>query len=1009
MQLKRATVSTVGATVFHGRLNTAKPKSVLTLGLCRQVLGKTSFMMRLFSISAVVLRMTAGVLPVLGLHAADPASVEFFENRIRPVLVERCYECHSAQSESLKGGLRLDFKAGWEKGGASGSPSIVPGKPEASLLIQVVKGTAADVKAMPPKGGPLKPEQIADLEAWVRAGAPDPRTGEPAAAKLDPAARHWAFQPPRMQPQPAVRKASWPRTGMDWFVLAAMETQGLTPTPEADRRTLLRRVTHDLTGLPPTPEAVEAFLKDRSEQAYARVVDRLLASTAYGERWGRHWLDVARYADSKGYVFEEERRYPYSHTYRDWVVEAFNRDLPYDRFLIEQLAGDQVATETDRKPLAAMGFLTLGRRFLNNQSDIIDDRIDVTTRGLMGLTVQCARCHDHKFDPIPTADYYSLYGLFSNSHEPDPKPLVGENPDRQQAADYDKELAKRRKDLDDYRAEQTAAVIQKLRTKIGDYLLTAQESTALDGGAQESLARQRSLDPGLVAAWKGRLESLKKSPHPVFAPWFAWAGLGTNDFAARAPKIAEDLAAGRWQGQSLNARLVADLKGWSPTNLPHLAARYGQLFQQVNTEWTNAVAEARKSGQPEPKALPDAAAEELRQVLYAADSPIQGALGGIDRFFDTPVAQKTRALKRKLDELDSTHPGAPLRAMALMDNASISEPVIFKRGNPGNHGPKVPRQQLAIVAGPGRKPFTQGSGRLEFARSVASPDNPLTARVMVNRVWMRHFGTPLVKTPSDFGVRTDPPSHPELLDYLALQFIHQGWSMKALHREMLLSATYRQSSDPEAAGLSRKALARARTVDPANTLFWRMNRQRTDFESMRDGLLAVCGNLDPKVGGLAVAIYDTDKPALRRTLYGYIDRQNLPGILRSFDFASPDTSSAGRFQTSVPQQALFWLNSGFVADQARALLERPDVKVLESDARVKRLYALVFQRAPSRRELAAAREFLRASPTPVNSGDDTTGSKSGDKTASKESAKPSTPWEQYAQVLLAANEFAFVD
>ena len=948
-------------------------------------------------------------LPALGLVAADPASVEFFENRIRPVLVERCHECHSAQSESIKGGLRLDFKAGWEKGGASGMPAVVPGKPEASLLIQAVKGTSAEVKVMPPKGGALKPEQVADLEAWVRAGATDPRTGEPTPAKADPAARHWAFQPLSRPAVPKVRKASWVRTGMDAFILAALEAKGLSPTPEADRRTLLRRVTHDLTGLPPTPEEMESFLKDRSDKAYSRVVDRLLASTAYGERWGRHWLDVARYADSKGYVFEEERRYPYSHTYRDWVVEAFNRDLPYDRFLIEQLAGDQVATETDRKPLAAMGFLTLGRRFLNNQPDIIDDRIDVVTRGLMGLTVQCARCHDHKFDPIPTADYYSLYGLFSNSHEPDPKPLVGENPDRQQAADYDKELAKRRKELDDYRAEQTALVIQRLRTRVGDYLLTAQESVGLDGGTQESLARQRSLDPGLVSAWKGRLQALNKTTHPVFAPWFAWAALATNEFASRAPKIAEEVATGRWQGQALNARLVADLKGWSPTNFTELAARYGRLFQQIDADWTNSVAEARQAGKPEPKALPDVAAEELRQVLYAADSPIQGALSNIDRFFDTPVAQKTRALKRKLDELDSTHPGAPLRAMALMDNASISEPVIFKRGNPGNHGPKVPRQQLAIVAGPGRKPFTQGSGRLEFARSVASPENPLTARVMVNRVWMRHFGAPLVKTPSDFGVRTDPPSHPELLDHLAAEWIRQGWSMKALHREMVLSATYRQSSDPEAAGLSRKALAQSRAVDPGNTLFWRMNRKRTDFESMRDGLLAVCGNLDPKVGGLAVAIYDTDKPALRRTLYGFIDRQNLPGILRSFDFASPDTSSSGRFQTSVPQQALFWLNSGFVAEQARAILRRPDVAFLEGDARVKRLYALVFQRAPSRRELASAREFLRQVPAPAKPEAPVGEAKPEDKKAAKEPPRPLTPWEQYAQVLLAANEFAFID
>ena len=990
------------------------------------------------------------VLPAVHLassaHAADGAagidgagSVDFFENRIRPVLAERCDECHGARADAVKGGLRLDSRAGWAKGGASGSPAIVPGQPGQSLLIQVVKGLSTEVKAMPPKGGALTPGQIADLEAWILAGANDPRgsaPGAPAASKASPAelaARHWAFQPVRPPATPPVRKASWVRTGMDAFILAALEAKGLSPTPEADRRTLLRRVTHDLTGLPPTPEEMDAFLKDRSPGAYDRVVDRLLASGAYGERWGRHWLDVARYADSKGYVFEEERRYPYSHTYRDWVVEAFNRDLPYDRFLVEQLAGDQVATETDRKPLAAMGFLTLGRRFLNNQADIIDDRIDVVTRGLMGLTVQCARCHDHKFDPIPTADYYSLYGLFSNSHEPDPKPLVGENPDRQQAADYDRELARRRKELEDYRAEQTAVVLQRLRTRVGDYLLAAHEGAGLDGGAQEGLARQRSLDPGLVSAWRTRLEALKKAPHPVFAPWFAWAALPTNEFSGRAPAIAAEVATGRWQGQALNARLVEGLKGASPTNLAEVATRYGRLLSEVDAEWKTALAAAKTDGNPGPTALPDAAAEELRQVLHAADGPIQGALAGIDRFFDTPVAQKSRALRRKVDELDATHPGAPLRAMALLDNATITEPVIFKRGNPGNHGPKVPRQQLGIVAGPDRKPFSQGSGRLEFARSVASPDNPLTARVMVNRVWMQHFGTPLVKTPSDFGVRTEPPSHPALLDHLASQWIRQGWSMKALHREMLLSATYRMASDPEAAGLSRKALARATAADPANTLFWRMNRKRTDFEAMRDGLLAVCGNLDPKVGGLAVAIHDTDTPASRRTLYGFIDRQNLPGILRSFDFASPDTSSAGRFQTTVPQQALFWLNSAFVAEQARALIARPDVKALDGDARVKRLYALAFQRAPTRRELAAAREFLRQAPplpkTAVTSTAEAAAvpgteaakpaarpagdaGKRGGKASSKAPPKPPEPlgpWEQYAQVLLAANEFSFID
>jgi hypothetical protein len=885
------------------------------------------------------------------------ASTDLFENRIRPVLVDRCLECHSVKAEKLRGGLLLDSREGWQKGGASG-PAIIPGKPAESLLVQVLRGKAHDVKPMPPKGGPLSETEIAAFEEWILAGAEDPRVGTAAVKAADPTRNHWAFLPPVMPAHPKLKKADWVRTGIDAYILSALEGKGLVPSPEADRRTLIRRVTLDLTGVPPTPEEMGAFLADRRAGAYERVVDRLLGSAAYGERWARHWLDVARYADSKGYVFEEERRYAYSHTYRDWVVAALNRDLPYDRFLIEQIAGDQMATDEDRTPLAAMGFLTLGRRFLNNPHDIIDDRIDVVTRGLMGLTVQCSRCHDHKFDPIPTADYYSLYGIFSNSREPEEKPFIAANPDPVRSAEFAKEKEKRQKELSDYRMERTAEVMKKLRERVGDYLLAAHDSASLDWTNLEGLARQRSLDPGLVAAWKGRLEQWRTQSHPVFAPWFAFEKLTPEEFGRRAPELVGSVTGGNLDGKPLNPRLAAHFKGFTPTSFTNVAAHYGELLTGVERNWRGTLEAAKSAGQPEPTQLAVADEEQLRLVLYGPDSPVQEVRNGIDRFFDTPVAQKLRALQRKIDELEATHPGAPLRAMAMLDREAISEPVVFKRGNPGNPGPKVPRRQLTVVAGQDSPAFEKGSGRLEFARSIVSRGNPLTARVFVNRVWQRHFGTALVRTPSDFGVRSDPPTHPELLDYLAVRFMDNGWSIKNLHRELLLSATYRQSSDPLAHGASKVEVAQAEKEDPANNLYWRMNRKRIDFEAMRDSLLAVSGTLDRTVGGRPVEIYDTDKPANRRTLYGFIDRQNLPGILRSFDFASPDATSPGRFQTSVPQQALFWLNSPVVADQARAMVNRPDIASRSGADRIRRLYDVAYQRSPDRGELDAAMRFV---------------------------------------------------
>ena len=580
----------------------------------------------------------------------------------------------------------------------------------------------------------------------------------------------------------------------------------------ADRRTLIRRATFDLTGLPPEPADVEAFVKDPAPDAWEKVIDRLLASPRYGERWGRHWLDVARYADTKGYVFQEERRYPFAYTYRDYVVRAFNSDLPYDRFVIQQIAADRLPLGDDKRPLAALGFLTLGRHFLNSTPDIIDDRIDVVMRGLQGLTVGCARCHDHKFDPIPMRDYYSLYGVFASSVEPRDLPVLS-TPDPTPA-----------------------------------YL-----------------------------AYEKELKTLQQA--------------------------------------------VAD-------------------FEQKNK------AELQKR----------------------------------NRKFQ----EERRQLQNKVDKLKATHPGAPPQAMVLNDAPHPVEPVVFLRGNPNNRGPAVPRQFLEVLAGDVRRPFTDGSGRPELARAIASKDNPLTARVLVNRVWLHHFGQALVRTPGDFGLRGDAPTHPELLDYLSLAFMDDGWSMKKLHRLILGSATYQQSCT-SLAPRGRGQGVGAEDVD--NRLLSHQNRQRLDFEALRDSLLWASGRLDTSVGGAPVDI--TAAPfSHRRSVYGFIDRQNLPGLFRSFDFASPDTCTPQRHVTTVPQQALFLMNAPFVVEQAKALAARADV-IGPSDTakRVDALYRLLYGRAPDADELRMGQRFL----------------------ASESAEKAMTTWERYCQVLLLANEFAFVD
>lgn len=768
--------------------------------------------------------------------------------------------------------------------------------------------------------------------ALVLMGAPIEVRAEDSMEALMAAARtHWAFQPVKAPPVPADVDVARVRRPLDAFVLAKLAEKGLSLSPEADRATLIRRAYFNLVGVPPTAEEIEAFVADPDPEAFEKLVDRLLADPRFGERWGRYWLDVARYADSKGYVFQEERRYAYSYTYRDWVVRAFNEDLPYDKFILAQLAADQTLGQEDPRHLAAMGFLTLGRRFLNSEPDIIDDRLDVTFRGLQAITVGCARCHDHKFDPVPIADYYSLYGVFASSEEPAEKPLLGE-PERTPAYEaFEAELAKKEQAVADFYESKKRALFE--REAIEKYLQLCAEGWAKSDEELSALAKERKLYATVALRWREYLRQLGPQ-HPVAAPFLALVTLDPAQFEAQ-----RDGALAQAQtAVTFNPLLAAALRANPPASLADVVKLYAELFSQ------------HQGAEP----LPEAAAEEVRLVMRAPEGLEGLEARKLHRDFSVEERGRVTQLRNDIEAFKANAEGAPPRAMVMVDKAKPVEPVIFKRGNRASPGAQVPRQFLAVLAGPNREPFKQGSGRLEMAQRIASADNPLTARVFVNRVWFWLTGTPLVDSPSDFGVRTPPPSNPELLDHLASSFVAHGWSMKWLIREIVLSSTWQQVSDsPEVA----PSAPDPSLIDPENTLFWRMNRRRRDFESFRDSMLMVSGRLDSKMGGRPVDIDNPDSN--RRTLYGFIDRQNLPGLFRAFDFASPDQHAPRRFQTTVPQQALFALNNPFVVRQAEALaaLSAPDEKT-----RAQHIARRVLGRSLEEGELASALAFVSEGP-----------------------------------------------
>ncbi len=883
---------------------------------------------------------------------SDAATAEFFEMRIRPLLAENCYACHTS---ARKGGLQADSGEGLRRGGNSG-PAVLPGNSAGSLLIQAVSQTHERL-SMPPQGK-LADKQVEDLKAWIDAGAvwPDPEedvlpAAETASHVVPPEQRaFWSFQPLQESSPPPVRDRSWPRAPIDHFILAKLEEEGLEPVPAAVKRTLIRRASFDLVGLPPSPEEVEAFLADDdSHEAFGRVVDRLLASPHYGERWGRYWLDLARYSDGS-IGAREDTPYPNAHRYRDWVVKAFNQDLPYDRFIEAQLAADLLPSEEQVELLAGLGFLVL--------APSQDDLVDVTARSFMGLTVGCARCHDHKYDPIPTQDFYSLKGVFASS-EVWEYPLV-EEPIVEIYKKAEEKVSGQKDAIQRFIKSQSEQLTDILLEQTSSYMVAAWKVIRDHQPSADAAAEEAQLDSEVVDRWIKYLDEAEKE-HPYLKDWQAMLGRGGSLEEARdlADRFQETVLTTDLEKKELEDRNYVKLGG--AKGATDMGTRQYANLEFLDLQkwylWRDLAAEPHPRGSFK---------FEGGVVYYGSEEGLE-----IDRFLTGEWKRHLARMRKELKRLEEAVPEPYPFLHGYRDLEKPKDLRIAIRGDEDSLGKLAPRRFLHVLSEGVPANFSQGSGRLELAQAIASPENPLTARVMVNRVWQHHFGQGIVRTPSNLGRLGAKASHPGLLDYLAARFIQNGWSIKALHREIMLSATYSLSSQ------HRKDNAEK---DPDNRLLWRANLiQRLDAEALRDTILAVSGTLDRTLGGPSVPLDDDHR---RRTLYAVVSRTKPNPTLAMFDFPDPNTHSARRGITVGPMQRLYFLNSGFVMNQAAALAERLKKEVPEgTQPRIQRAYGLLYGRPPSAAEVQLGLDYLR---------------------------KGEEAWPKYAQVLLASSEFSSV-
>ena len=897
-----------------------------------------------------------------GLRAHAQSGTEaFFEAHIRPLLAEHCYSCHGDLATS---GLRVDSRDSLLRGGSRG-PAIVPGNPESSLLMQALNRTHPTLK-MPPSGR-LAERNVEDLARWIRAGAAWPQEakhgGDADVQGVGEEDRsYWAFQPLR-------NPATGGDSPIDELVRAVLRENGLTPNPAADRRTLLRRVSFDLTGLPPTPEQVSDFLLDDSPRAFASVVDRLLGSPHFGERWGRYWLDVARYGenDYRGVGIEE---YPQAWRYRDWVIGALNSDLPYDLFVKAQLAADLLPGDNNDL-LGGLGLVGLGPWYYGishppqARADERHERVDMVSRGFLGLTVACARCHDHKYDPISMRDYYGLAGVFASVHYKS-YPLASDHV----VQEYERraqEIKDAEKQIKDYLKRQSDELTRILTARTADYLTASWRVLSMGETDEDEVAcktdevaRKHSLDSQTLGRW---VEYLSKphEEHPFLDGWHRLL-LDGSAVEAEVRQVAEDY----------QAVLVSLAKEWDEIEeeTRTLVARLTKK-ERERTRLPNGYTSGDSFKFDDVDTKPMARDRYLawKSVLGPGSDAVLRYQGKeLERFLHGEWKQHLHWLRDQLEQQKSKLPSHYAYLPGIEDWKQPRNAKLNPRGNPFQEGADVPRRFPAVLSDSEPAPFRNGSGRLELAEAIVK--HPLAARVMANRVWQHLFGSGIVRTPSNFGRTGARPSNRVLLEYLAWRLVDQDWSIKTLIREIVLSRTYRASSDRSKAN---------EETDPENRFFWRAKRRRLDVEALRDAILFVAGRLDPTPGG-ASEVLSADN--WRRTVYGRVERFRPDETLALFDFPNPSASSAQRVVTTVPLQRLFFLNSEFILNQSEGLAER--VRSAGDDAdRIRKLHRLLYAREAAAADLQDGLDFL------VSAGAD--------------------GWTQYAQVLLGSNEFAFVD